>query len=121
MFVTSPRPITNGSELRGRTVHKRRALATHIDAARKNFSFGLANFLFWWRQAFAGGMDGFEDQATRGGSRTANDPVPERLEGVDSWDLVGCFRCLRPFFFLYFGTIGRQYTRVSCVWFLGGV
>lgn len=72
-----------------------------LPRTRKNFPFCLANVLFFsWRQAFAEGV-GWGDKATRGGNRTANDPVRGGWkEGVDSWDLVGSFRFLCLFLYV---------------------
>jgi hypothetical protein len=109
---------SHSSELRRRTVHKRRALAIPIIGARNNFPFGLANgFLSFPVAAGVRWRYGLEDKATRGGNRTANGPSPRELEGRCGQlgyggDVLAFCARLFP---LCFGTIGRQYTRVSCV------
>ena len=64
---------------------------------------------------FAGGMGSGTDKSR---NLTATASLKAKLEDVDSWDLLGFLRCLCSFCFLLslcvFGTIGRQYTRVSC-------
>jgi hypothetical protein len=106
------------SELRGRTVHKRRALAIPLNGSHNNFSFGLADviYLFWWRQAFAGcvGLGGqgnkrWEQNSERLSPRGAG----RKMWTAEIWrDVLAFYSRGFP---LCFGTIGRQYTRASCV------
>lgn len=64
---------TDGSELRGRTAHKRRALAIPFKGLATFLSSFSLMFLYFSqrRQAFAGGV-GLGNKATRVGNRTAN-------------------------------------------------